>query len=318
MARLARRVRLDRAAGPAASTKMRSSALPASRPETGDSVQNPLLIAALLGAMPILEAAFSGPASAQAEATVEQAADWRLVFEDNFNGDALDQGKWVRCYWWDKNGCTNLGNNELQWYLPENVSVSDGALRLTARPEVVIGDSVTYDYSSGMVTTGHARHDDPNPSKFEFQYGYAEIRARLPAGQGLWPAFWMLPSTQKSLPEIDVMEVLGQETDVLHFNFHYRDDTGQRRKDDSSISTPDLSDDWHVFAVEWSPERIVWYFDGTEQWRYEDVAHIPKEPMYLILNLAVGGNWPGDPDETTRFPAELAVDYVRVWQRGYQ
>ena len=298
---------------------MQNLALPGSRLDTGDRVQNPLLIAALLGTMPLLDATFSGTASAQTVAPVEQASDWRLVFEDNFDGDALDQGKWVRCYWWDQNGCTNLGNSELQWYLPENVSVGDGALRLTARPEVVVvGGSATYEYSSGMVTTGHAKHDDPDPSRFEFQYGYAEIRARLPEGRGLWPAFWMLPSTQKSLPEIDVMEVLGQEPDVLHFNFHYRDDTGQRQKDDSSITTPKLSDDWHTYAVEWSPERIIWYFDGVEQWRYDDAAHVPNEPMYLILNLAVGGNWPGNPDESTRFPAELTVDYVRVWQRSEQ
>lgn len=294
-----------------------ASTLPAPTTETGDSVHIPLLIAAFLGTASIADLAFVGRAAAQ-PVPLGQTDEWRLVFEDTFDGDALDPAKWVRCYWWDNNGCTNLGNKELQWYLPTNVSVADGALQLRAKPATIVRETATYHYSSGMVTTGPGVYEQTEPPKFEFQYGYAEIRARLPSGQGIWPAFWLLPTRHVGVPEIDVMEVLGQEPDKLHAALHYYDNLGRRRSRGHSIDTPDLSEDWHVYGVEWSPERIVWYFDGVEHWRQENPQRIPDEPMYLILNLAIGGIWAGPPDETTRFPADLAVDHVRVWQREQQ
>jgi len=84
------------------------------------------------------------------------------------------------------------------------------------------------------------------------------------------------------------------------------------------VRTPDLSADWHVFGVEWEPDRIVWYLDGEEYWRYEDADHIPDVPMYLLVDLAVGGNWPGPPDGSTHWPADMLVDYVRIWKRSDQ
>lgn len=272
-----------------------------------------LIVAAFIGSTPFLEPLSSRAAAAE-RAPFGHTGDWNLVFEDDFAGRDLDESKWVRCYWWDAAGCTNLGNAELQWYLPDNVSVEDGNLILRARPELTARPGAVYGYSSGIVTTGRLTYDRTPPTKFEFQYGYVEIRARVPAGKGLWPAFWLLPVNQTSLPEIDVMEVLGHEPDVLHLNFHYRDDIGRKRNVGTSVPAPDLSLDWHVYAVDWSPERIVWYFDGIEQWRYEVARHVPHEPMYLLVNLAVGGVWAGAPDEDTAFPADYAVDYVRVWQ----
>ena len=256
--------------------------------------------------------------SANAETAKPHGVDgaYFLVFEDEFNGPELDLKRWTTCYWWDKNGCTNLGNNELQWYMPDNVSVRDGTLILTARPEQVPGwEGRIFDYTSGMVTTGRYYEEDPSETRFESTYGFFEMRAKVPSGQGLWPAFWMLPSTQESKPEIDIMELLGHRPDVLELHFHYRNENGDSRNVGHEVRVSDLSADWHVYGVEWSPEAIVWYLDGKEMWRYEDTSRIPNEPLYMILNLAVGGNWPGDPDETTVFLAEMKVDYVRAWQK---
>lgn len=277
-------------------------------------MQLSLIAAAMLGTTHMLDVALASRAWA-ASMPVGPAGEWQLIFEDEFTDDELNSDKWVKCYWWDAAGCTNLGNREEQWYLPGNVSVSDGMLRLKAQREMTANTTGIYEYSSGMVTTGRVTYDQLVPTRFDFQYGYAEIRARAPRGQGLWPAFWLLPSRHAPIPEIDVMEILGQEIETLYYAFHYRDQIGKKRARGHSFKVPDLSEDWHVFGVEWSPERIIWYFDGVEQWRYDDARYVPHEPMYMIINLAIGGIWARAADETTEFPAELAVDYVRVWQQ---
>lgn len=239
---------------------------------------------------------------------------WHLVFSDEFDGDRLEKGKWTTCYWWEDDGCTNLGNEELQWYLPGNVSVGGGALRLTARPEPAVGhEGRTFPFTSGLVTTGRYYGEAERADRFSLTYGYVEVRALAPSGQGLWPAVWMLPSDHRSRPEIDIMEVLGHRPDVLELHYHYDTSDGAQRAG-HEVKTTDLSRAWHVYGVLWSPDAIVWYLDGREVWRYTDRRTISSEPMYLIINLAVGGNWPGPPDATTRFPATLLVDYVRIWQ----
>lgn len=248
---------------------------------------------------------------------VGQDGAFHLVFRDEFDGETLDLSRWTTCYWWDDNGCTNLGNNEMQWYRPENVSLADGNLVIEARPEEVVGwKGRMFPYTSGIVTTGLYYEEDPSQVRFATTYGYFEIRAKVPAGQGLWSAFWTLPVTRESKPEIDVMEVLGHRADVLEMHFHYRNDKGDSRSVGHEVETVDLASDWQVYGLEWSEEAIVWYLNGEEVWRYEEKERIPSEPLYLLLNLAVGGDWPGAPDETTVFPAHYVIDYVRVWQRG--
>lgn len=252
-----------------------------------------------------------------ARAAPPEGAGWQQVFAEEFTGSRLDTRIWTRCYWWDDDGCTNLSNNELQWYQPENISILDGHLRLTARPQPIAGhEGRIFPYTSGIVTSGRYYAERQRPDRFAFTYGYVEVRARPPSGQGLWSAVWMLPSDHESKPEIDIMEVLGHQPGVLEMHFHcgYRDCAG--RSYGSEAATSDLTQDWRVYGLEWSPEAIVWYLDGVPRWRFTDTTAIPNEPMYLLLNLAVGGDWPGDPDETTHFPAHFDVDYVRVWQRS--
>lgn len=240
---------------------------------------------------------------------------WELVFSDEFEGPALDKEKWVTCYWWDQQGCTNLGNKEMQWYQPENVIVADGHAYLRAqhsRPEASYSEQ--FPFTSGLISTGRDTHDKTATPRFDFQYGFAEIRARIPSGRGLHPAFWMLPSSHNEKPEIDVMEVIGQEPDFLYTFLHYFDESGVKRHVGGPTQTYDLSTDWNIFAVEWQPNRIVWYLNGDEIFRNDVQSGIPHERMYILINLAVGGNWPGPPSEETQFPSDLILDYVRVWQ----
>jgi beta-glucanase (GH16 family) len=270
-------------------------------------------LAALLGVL--LVPAATMPAGAE-DGPLGQTGDWERVFTDEFNGPALDAEKWTLCYWWDNNGCTNLGTGEREWYMPANTSVEDGHLKLTARKESVIGhEGREFDFTSGMVTTGRYYVERYRPARFATRRGYVEIRAKVPFGQGLWPAFWLLPTDHESRPEIDVMEILGHRPGTLEMHFHFLDAEGKRKSAGSETEHPDLSKDWHVYGLEWSEDAIVWYLDGVEQWRYAERNYIPDEPMYLLINLAVGGEWPGDPDDSTIFPAHFLVDYVRAWRR---
>lgn len=236
--------------------------------------------------------------------------EWDLVFADEFDGHTLT-GTWRSCYWWAQDeGCTNESNRNLQWYVPDAVAVADGSLRLTARTDSVrSADGERYDYVSGLVTTDYS-----GASGFAFEYGYVESRMRLPSGAGLWSALWMLPITHESRPEIDIMEVLGNEPGTVEMHLHTTDSSGDRISRGEDWSTSDLSDEWHTFAIDWNPDRIIWYVDGQERWRMSDAALVPAEPLYLIANLAVGGDWPGPPDQSTVFPATVEIDYVRVWQ----
>lgn len=244
---------------------------------------------------------------------------WRLIFADEFEVTNLDRDKWTTCYWWNKDGCTNLGNRELQWYRPENVTIADGILQLEAKPQRIAGfEGRTFEYTSGMVTTGRDYEELPRPSRVRFLYGHVEVRAKVPAGKGLWAAIWLLPETRESRPEIDVMEALGDSTTTLRMHYHYRDAAGEKQSVGKNVETVDLAQDWHVYSLTWSPDRIIWYLDGTEVWRYSDASSISDEDMYLLLNLAVGGEWPGPPTKDTKFPSAYLIDYVRIWQRDGQ
>lgn len=244
--------------------------------------------------------------------------EWRLVFVEQFSGGVLNRDRWTTCYWWGVDGCNIGTNGELEWYQPGNVSVADGVLVLRGEQDAVVADDGRrFAYTSGMVSTGRSTSDLEQVPRFSFTYGRAEIRARVPAGRGLWPAFWLLPVSHESRPEIDVLEILGHDTSTLRMHYHYSVE-GERRSLGSNLATYDLSGGWHTYAIEWTPDALVWYLDDVERWRIDESEIVPHEPMYLILNLAIGGDWPGAPDATTTFPAEFLVDWVRVWQHPPQ
>jgi beta-glucanase (GH16 family) len=261
------------------------------------------------------------PAGSQNESLQPEGAKgpiekWSLVSGDEFDSRALNRQKWTTCYWWDNQGCTNASNHELEWYQPGNVTVQDGKLMLTARKETVkVPNGKAYAYTSGMVTTGPATENARDPAPFAFTYGYVEVRAMVPKGQGLWPAIWLLPADQQSLPEIDVMEILGNDPKTVNMDFHYLNNNGTAEDNSSAWTSPiDLTAGWHTFGLDWEPDRIIWYVDGVQRREFTQKEWIPNQPMYLLINLAVGGDWPGNPNSKTLFPSTFQVDYVRFWK----
>ncbi len=241
-------------------------------------------------------------------------AGWDLVFRDEFTGSALADDRWNDCHWWAVDGgCTIMTNHELEWYRPDNVSVANGRLRLQARQErVAVPDGRVFDHTSGMVTTGPAYDAEGRPVKRAFTYGYFEARIDLPSDTGLWPAFWLLPVDEDSTPEIDALETINDDTSSARFHLHFEQGDATRSLG-HTFRGPDLGQGWHRVAVEWRPNRLTWIVDGRARWQVVGAA-VPDEPMYLVLNLAVGGDYPGPPDTATRFPATMKVDWVRVWQ----
>ncbi len=185
---------------------------------------------------------------------------------------------------------------------------------MEARRQDALGwNGRTYHYTSGMVSTG-GRSGETAPG-FVFRYGYAEARVRVPAGRGLWPAFWTLPADHSWPPEIDAMEIVGDTPAVTHMTYHYLDGHNTPVSPAGDWAGPDFSAGWHTFGVDWEADALVWYVDGVERMRFSDASAITPEPSYLVLNLAVGGTRAGAPDAGTAFPADYLVDYVRVWDR---
>ena len=231
----------------------------------------------------------------------QEKPGWKLTFHDEFDGGSLDLTKWNPQDPWGR-----VRNHELQAYVKDAFHVRDGVLQVTAEKRSAEYDGATKQYTSGMMTTY---------GKFSQKYGWFEIRCRLPKGNGMWPAFWLLPEPLGWPPEIDIMENLGQDTRIAYFTNHFRDGQGQHRsKGSGKLTMPDLSADFHTYAVEWTADAIVWYFDGVEKFR--STQGVPQQPMYVLVNLAIGGDWPVPPDATTTWPSTFDVDYVRVYARA--
>lgn len=241
------------------------------------------------------------------ERRVERAG-WTLLWHDEFDRDGLD---WYR---WNAQDVVSPRNHELQYYSPNEVRVEHGRLRLTA-------DRTAYrdrSYTSGAVDTY---------GKFAFTYGRVEVRARLPKmGQGIWPAVWMLgdgcnpvgqPCPWPTAPasEIDILEAVNSPT-TLYTNLHYGASVGSSLSArPTSRSVPDLSDGFHTFAVEWEASGVVRWFLDDELIDERQVPGWFEHPMYLLINTAVGGDWPGPPAPGTSFPQTFDIAYVRVYQR---
>lgn len=271
--------------------------------------------AALAIALLPATAALAGPAPAAPEAT----AGMKLVFADEFDRPHLLEGgpvRWNTTFFWG--GRTLPTNKEEQLYVdPGYVSkqgdrpgldpfeIRDGVLSIVARraSETERGALEGYRFTSGLITTH---------GSFTFRYGYVEARARVPRGQGFWPAIWLLDQRKPKLGEIDIMEIFGQKTRYLNTTLHWQDG-GARSLKLVRRDVPDLADGFHTYGLLWTADSIVMYLDGREMGRAATPPQL-REPMYLLLNLAVGGKFPGFTDATTPFPARFDIDYVRVWQ----
>jgi beta-glucanase (GH16 family) len=250
---------------------------------------------------------------------VPELPGYELLWSDEFNGTEIDMTTWN--YEPHEPGWTN---NELQEYTEseENVFIRDGALVLKAIAEE--GEDGQMYYTSGKVTT---------QNKQDFMYGKVVVSAKVPEGQGLWPAIWMMPTDESvygqwpKCGEIDIMETLGNQTEIAYATLHYGEPHGQQQGT-LTLTDGTFASDFHEFSVEWEPGEMRFYIDGAlvntaNDWftavEGEDEKPYPapfNQTFFVQMNLAVGGNWPGNPDETTDFSsAEFEIDYVRVYQK---
>ncbi len=237
---------------------------------------------------------------------------YSLAWSDEFSGNALDGNFWN---YEIGNGSGGWGNNELEYYTnsTKNVFVSNGNLIIEARKEPISG----FNYSSARLTT---------QNKKTFTYGRVDIRAKLPKGKGIWPALWMLGtniSTQgwPACGEIDIMELLGHEPSKVYANLHYGTSPAAHGSKGNSmeLSTGSFYDQFHVFSMIWKEDQIDILVDdkyllSVSKANITDYPYPFNAPFFFIFNVAVGGNWPGSPDETTVFPQRMIVDYIRVFQ----
>lgn len=262
-----------------------------------------------------------GEISDEGYTTPESYDGMTLVWQDEFEGDALNMDNWS----FEKGtGEWGWGNNELQYYREENTAVSDGYLIITAKEEEFEGSQYT---SSRIITKG----------KQSFQYGRIDMRAKLPHGQGMWPALWMLGDNfdTEGWPksgEIDMMEMVGGgvKDGQVHGTLHWETETEGGGKQHASygsgnangpytLGSGKFADEFHVFTLIWDENAIKWFVDDEQFFevdiRPEDLSEFHQK-FFLIFNVAVGGQWPGSPDASTTFPQRMVVDYVRVFQEN--
>ena len=244
---------------------------------------------------------------------------WTLTWADEFdsaNGSAPDAAKWAL-----ETGGNGWGNNELEYYTNrlQNSAQKDGNLVITVLKESFTGsDGVSRDYTSARLKTA---------TRFTQTYGRFEARIQVPKGQGIWPAFWMLGDNidvvgWPTCGEIDIMENIGSEPNKVHGSMHGPGYSGNTPLT-AIYSLPNgaFADDFHVFSVEWEPSAVRFYVDGN-LYLTEQPANLPAgtrwvfdHPFFILLNVAVGGNFPGSPDASSTYPQTMLVDYVRVYAR---
>lgn len=234
-----------------------------------------------------------------------------LVWTDEFDGDTLNLNNWN---YDNGTGCPDLcgwGNNELEFYRNQNVSVGEGLLTIVARKENYEGSA----YTSGKIVSRALQN---------FTYGRIDIRALLPKGQGIWPALWMLGANHQQLGwpkcgEIDIMEMIGGQgrENTVHGNMFWFENGTVDQVGQYQLDSGTFNDVYHVFTLQWDEQTIHWYVDDIP-FHQISIADETKEafhkPFYFIMNIAVGGNWPGSPNQTTIFPTQMNVDYIRVFQ----
>ncbi|RKY49271.1 MAG: glycoside hydrolase family 16 protein [Candidatus Neomarinimicrobiota bacterium] len=247
----------------------------------------------------------------------ELLGDWELIWYDEFESGIIDTSKW--CY---DIGGHGWGNNELQYYTdrPINSFIENGKLIIQAVKERYIKDGKEWQYTSARIKT---------MNRGDWKYGRIEVKAKLPYGQGIWPAIWMLPTEWKyggwaASGEIDIMEMLGHETNKVYGTIHYGGQWPDNVHTGESfvLKDGDFSKEFHIFAIEWDTTYIKWFVDDscyqvqTQWWSSGGPYPAPfDQKFHLIMNIAVGGNWPGYPDETTKFPQRMEVEYVRVYKK---
>jgi len=251
------------------------------------------------------------PTNSSGYTTPNSYAGMTLVWADEFNGNQIDLNNWTH-----EIGNSGWGNNELQYYTSssDNSYVSDGNLIIEAKEESISGSSYS---SARMITAG----------KQEFIYGRIDVRAKLPEGQGIWPAIWMLGADiftngWPACGEIDIMELVGHEPNRIHGTAHWGNQGNPSTYQGNGFTLSGgskYSDEFNVFSIIWENDNIKWLMNDQEFFSISsanvtNTAYPFNDNFFFILNIAVGGNWPGSPDGSTVFPQKMYIDYVRVFQ----
>ncbi|HEY8094790.1 MAG TPA: glycoside hydrolase family 16 protein [Methylobacter sp.] len=216
------------------------------------------------------------------------------TFDYEFQWSGIGTNAWVYNY-----TTPTTINNEQQAYTPDACQGNNvaGVGRLRADRRMWNGMAYT---SCAITTFAH----------FDQTYGYFIMRARIPKGQGIWPSFWMLPRSGAWPPELDIMESSGQDTNSVYMTVHFPNGAQDQTK---YSSTMDLSTGYHTYALEWTPNQLIWFVDGIAEKAYTG-PNIPNVPMYILANVAVGGTWPGSANASTSFPQSMDIDYIRAYQ----
>ncbi len=231
-----------------------------------------------------------------------------LVWEEHFEGDSLNESVWNFEF---GDGCPNLcgwGNNERQIYTKNNHKVENGLLTITAN----LKDSV---YTSTRITT---------KDKFEFKYGRIEAKAKLPSGKGLWPAFWMLGANIDEVGwpkcgEIDILEYVGKEPEMVFTSLHTPDSHGNT-VNTKKVKIDNIEEGFHVYAADWTQDKIEFFVDDELLYTFSPEAIDDEniwpfnQPFYIILNMAIGGNFGGPDVDDAIFPQDFVIDYIKVYQ----
>jgi beta-glucanase (GH16 family) len=238
----------------------------------------------------------------------------KLVFHDEFSGTSLNAKIWYRCFNWanERTGCkTNPG--ELEVYHTGNVTVANGHLNLTAKHETSTYRGKTYDFTSGIIQTGGWPKNGSTPT-FSYQYGYSEVRAKLPSGSvGMWPSFWLLPADNSWPPEVDIMEWQGVTPAEDQVTLWWKLPNGNAARVYNTGAS--LAAAYHTYGFDWQSTYADFYFDRRRIMHYAG-PNVPQKAMFVLINLAVGGWEKGQlKPPLSEFPTTYSVDYVRVWNK---
>ncbi len=231
---------------------------------------------------------------------------WTPALNENF--DAIDPKLWTDHYWWDGNQGTQAT------FDPSAVSVKDGILSITAtRKSSKSLAGTTNPYTSGLISTGGVKGSIA--PGFTFKYGYIECRCKTAPGFSMWSALWMLPADYTDTQELDILENMGQFPSDS-FNTYHSHGGLVDQAIGRATGKADLSSAYHTYGVDWEPDHITWYLDGVAVHTINDASIVPHRPMYLMLNLDVGGDWAGTVGPKSPQSSTWLVDYLRVWQKS--
>ena len=247
--------------------------------------------------------------------------DWQLIWAQEFDGKTIDRNVWnFEVGNGHSKGIPGWGNAEAEYYTDgENAYIENGILVIEARKEYRKDQYGDYSYTSTRINT---------QEKFEIKYGRIEVRAKFPNGKGLWPAIWLLGSDigkvgWPNCGEIDIVEFLGDNPNKIYGAVHGPGYSGGNGiSGNYTTKNPSFTEDFHTFGVVWDDESISFYVDdkiyhaiSKASISSRGLKWVFDKPFFIIVNLAVGGYWPGYPDNTTKFPARMYVDYIKVWQK---